>query len=569
MWNQALLSAVMNNDEATAKALVDSGVDAHQVNPSQNNKTLLIHALVENQFQAALGILSSDQFKFTANAARLFRWTVNQATESCPQLIPLILSKRENSSVSLEDFTNESNKDSCLSHAVYNGCSPEIIKLMIDLGANPNRVGPNGLSPLQRAVRINDLPNVLAMINSETFVYNSETEQALHYAEQGQLSHTGRYFNFEIIHALHRLKIKNQAPSPLRLAVKVGNLNKVRELLENGADVNEVKEYETFPTPLFLAVSQGRFDMIDLLLAYKANAQYADMIPYKNKERFLSPLGLAVLENQEAIIKKIIQDQNFQFQPSSVQAIVDALDADHPHLLEILLEKYPKNISLDSYRAYFGSDKHFISALGLAVEKGLEKEVILLLQHGADPLYNFYGAFSSPFERAIHRHAEKNDTVSKNILQTFMLKVPFKLDLILDYLENGKDQFLTLIHELELLPNKPLPDQPNFTPLLLAIIQKKPNAALLMVKSDKFIYTKSEGGAALVAAKAAKMPELITFLESKKRILEDNELWDDDEPAVTGKPLTHAAPVVGKQDINDGAVEMQPIRHQTSQSFTS
>jgi len=86
--------------------------------------------------------------------------------------------------------------------------------------------------------------------------------------------------------------------TPLEIAVSSGNLDMVRLLVELGADINKENKYNR--TPLEIAISSGKIDMLRLLV------ELGDDI---NKENSLgkTPLYTAVIKNQINIVKLLVE----------------------------------------------------------------------------------------------------------------------------------------------------------------------------------------------------------------------------------------------------------------------
>ena len=75
------------------------------------------------------------------------------------------------------------------------------------------------------------------------------------------------------------------------------------------------------------------------------------------------------------------------------------------------------------------------------------------------------------------------------------------------------------------VPNKPITDNPRWTPLMLAIFRHNIETAIRMVESPEFVYTPHRGGSALMIASSsgyqAECKDLIRLLTSKKKEYEN------------------------------------------------
>jgi ankyrin repeat protein len=144
------------------------------------------------------------------------------------ELVKLLLENGAN-----PNAVNESN-DTPLHKAVENGYL-DLVKLLLENGANPNAVGESNNTPLHKAAANGDLDLVGLLLE------NGANPNAV-----GELNYT-----------------------PLHTAVENGDLDLVELLLENKANPNAVSESND--APLHKAAENGDFDLVELLLENGAN----------------------------------------------------------------------------------------------------------------------------------------------------------------------------------------------------------------------------------------------------------------------------------------------------------
>lgn len=87
----------------------------------------------------------------------------------------------------------------------------------------------------------------------------------------------------------------------IHLAVKSGDIDEVRELIEDGADVNRVAQDKNKSHPLFFAIMSKNINMVKLLVENKANVNYQD-------EGGATPLMWASWSKQDEIVEYLLKN---------------------------------------------------------------------------------------------------------------------------------------------------------------------------------------------------------------------------------------------------------------------
>ncbi len=126
----------------------------------------------------------------------------------------------------------------------------------------------------------------------------------------------------------------------LSYAIKNGDKQKVKDVLENGVDVDNKIDGEISAiyddTPLTLAISKGHTEIVKLLLEYGADADY------RTSEYYDTPLMLAARKGRTEIVKLLLEygaDINeSKLLNSGKSALIVAADYGFTDIVEILLE---------------------------------------------------------------------------------------------------------------------------------------------------------------------------------------------------------------------------------------
>jgi ankyrin repeat protein len=146
---------------------------------------------------------------------------------------------------------------------------PDVVKLLIDSGADINLFDDRDSTPLIMAIleNKNDLANILIDRGANLNMKDIYGRTPLHFAAQKKNS-------FVLQKLLENPEIKIESMdsvnvSPLSYAATFGDIDCIRILLDNGANINS-EDINSW-TPLFYAVQYGKIDAVKLLIDRGAN----------------------------------------------------------------------------------------------------------------------------------------------------------------------------------------------------------------------------------------------------------------------------------------------------------
>ena len=181
--------------------------------------------------------------------------------------------------------------------------------------------------------------------------------------------------------------IPTSSAAPLHDAVAKGEIEVIRKLLADGADINAIDQTRAFPgfTPLHVSIYQNQDAAFQILL--KAGASAVAPCSPSSISRGDTPLHLAVQVGNLAMVKTLVNagvDVNIPGNSGDTPLITAARVGSKKNLLEImkfLLSKGAVVDALDAPRKGFDRT----TALLCAVSNENADAVKLLLDHGANP----------------------------------------------------------------------------------------------------------------------------------------------------------------------------------------
>jgi len=149
--------------------------------------------------------------------------------------------------------------------------------------------------------------------------------------------------------------------TPLLVAIIGGNIEKVKELISNGADVNE--ENGQGISPVEVAIRVDKIDIVKLLLSKGVTDRWG--------------MQYAVRNNNASMVRLLINNE-FDFGYS----LVYAAENNNLSMVEMLVRNGSKvRISQKRKKGLFR--KYYVSPIGIAVENGNKAMVNFLIEHGA------------------------------------------------------------------------------------------------------------------------------------------------------------------------------------------
>ena len=197
----------------------------------------------------------------------------------------------------------------------------QAVKLLLEQGADPNIPSSTGLFPIQHVLQDSEVEEgdiagrlifqLLLKHGANFHVRNKEYGQtALHYAAK-----CGKVYAIDILIQLG-VNVNDKDDngfSPLLIAAMENNLEIFNKFIKSGANVNsKCKKGETFDyAPIHVAVNNGNLEMVRVLVENEADL---NILEYRQR----TPLHIAVEKDQLEIVQYLIEQE----------AEVNALDRD-------------------------------------------------------------------------------------------------------------------------------------------------------------------------------------------------------------------------------------------------
>lgn len=151
--------------------------------------------------------------------------------------------------------------DSTPLHSAAWGRNKAALEVLLEEGADVNARTDEGETPSMTASLRGekDILEILFALSADPHAEDDHGTNLIDLAAAG--GHT------VIVELLNKIGVKNK--SPLHVAAGLGNVKKVRTLLNDGRDVNERDSFGA--TPLLIAIVAGQEEMVNFLLDHKAN----------------------------------------------------------------------------------------------------------------------------------------------------------------------------------------------------------------------------------------------------------------------------------------------------------
>ncbi len=300
---------------------------------------------------------------------------------------------------------------------------PEIITLLLKMGARVNELDSHGDTALAYATTSQNLPvmRLLLAANVDVNIRNEEGYGCLDKAvDEGR---------DDLVRLLLEFGAKTEAPegvwSPLarHLSRPITNKKILPLLLHYGAQIDEKNPYEVTPfmgacarqdftimalaleagadvnaasnegnSPLHLAVKDSSLKLINFLLVNKAN------VNVQNKKGE-TPLLWAVDDKNVAVVELLLKR-------NAHPAISTIIRLSPLHIAASLNSSQIVNLLLN-YQAPHSPENIFgVTPLSMAAQRGSVEAVKILLAHGADPLNKCAVGFTAIMYAEAHDHKE-------------------------------------------------------------------------------------------------------------------------------------------------------------------
>jgi ankyrin repeat protein len=290
-------------------------------NAARNGHYDTVKLLLENG-ASATGVTISNLIY----SARSFTPLHAAAQHGSPEIITLLLSKGAEVDLNTKDVIYYMNNpdpkknQTPLCYAVKGG-HVEAARLLLDAGADPNTCDANDTSPFQLALDANDTAMATLLIEKKATIEPNthKGRTALHLAAmKGNVvilkvllarganvlakdQHNYTPAQLAVIHnriaAARWLLEKDPAARSLHAMALIGNVEEVRRLVNDGANINS--KDSTDATPLHKAVISGNENLIAYLLEKGAKVNAKDNVGF-------TPLHLAALEGQAAAVTLLL-----------------------------------------------------------------------------------------------------------------------------------------------------------------------------------------------------------------------------------------------------------------------
>ena len=217
------------------------------------------------------------------------------------------------------------------SNSGYSGTWDEMVKVLLELGADPNRIDSNGTVPLQAAALrgFEGIVSMLLRYGADPYPLNCKGESPI--AQAAQSGYDGIVKLLLQAKALDpEVQVKQQEEALIYAAIK-GNRDVILLLLQAGVNINTAGYMSQ--TPLIYAIEKKEIPTARLLIRKGAKSDLAD-------EYGRSPLFLAVEQGYDIIVKEILRHGGKpDIQNSNGETPLGlAATRGHEKVVEVLLE---------------------------------------------------------------------------------------------------------------------------------------------------------------------------------------------------------------------------------------
>ena len=317
-----------------------------------------------------------------------------------------------------------------LTLAARSNPNPDVLRVLIENGADVNATGNSEWTPLMRAARHNSNPDILRFL-----IESGANVNAVDNMGKTPLAHwlTGHNLNLDVLRVLIErgadvnityayVIVHYRRWTPLLFAVQNNlSLDVVRILIENGADVNATGT--NWQTPLAFAVQRNNpcLDVVRLLIESGADVNAA----YVVRNQRITPLLSAVQHNNPSLdIVQLLIESGADVNIANTNGRTSLMLTQNPDIVQILIEsgadvnavyrgRTPLTFALNSDVAQIlienGADVNAVDRNGSTVlmwVAGSDSEpyvLRILIENGADVNATSVGG-TTPLMNAAQRH---------------------------------------------------------------------------------------------------------------------------------------------------------------------
>lgn len=246
----------------------------------------------------------------------------------------------------------------------------EIVKLLIDAGADVNRVNSKGETPLQQTLGVDDAAKLIYESGGRLGEITPE-QIASH---KGWMYGACRCGCSEIVDQLLKAGVQPTARHAIG-AAQEGQTKILKQLVAAGLDINQPDDKGNYP--FLYAISNGNLDTVRFFVERGADLTWEQT---SEGGGTIGPaLVLASLEGHLPVVKYLVEqkaDVNIQNRHGDTPLVV-AISRNHQEVALFLLAQPKINVNKQN--------KHGSSALTWAAEKGNIVLIEALLKAGANP----------------------------------------------------------------------------------------------------------------------------------------------------------------------------------------
>ncbi len=424
-----LIIALNKRDFKTAKLLLDHGADCNIQN--KFGDTPLIRVILLNTPKAVRMLLNMGADVNLVNEADISPLII-ASNKGYSKIVKLLL--KHGAKVSFESKYYRS----VLIQAILTACNLNVIKLLIEAGANLNASFIDGYTALKAAIEKRNIRVVKMLLKygADANLRNKFGETALIRAVQ--LKPYQKNIVRELLKHGAKLELGNDLGTPLMHAAYCGNKDAIEDLLRLGVNINT---QHLGITPLIKSIWANRRDTVELLLKFGSNPNARtktnlgkDIIPlaeavecrsveiiqtlldYGADPDIISKSDLAELKAnlvkyfRTSEVIKIIEEWENERRESEYGKSINYEELDHPkdkldqnkisEFDRVLRAIKEDNIEVIKEMLESGVDPNLVyegglSILALATIYDRFKIIELLLKHKADP-NKYIDAFSAP-----------------------------------------------------------------------------------------------------------------------------------------------------------------------------